>query len=71
MIEDSPENPTAFHFKSIPYLWLYLDSKADDNLKSFLSYSEIVINKAQQLMETEPDNPYYHYLIGTTTATEP
>jgi predicted negative regulator of RcsB-dependent stress response len=66
MIEDSPENPTAFHFKSIPYLWLYLDSKDDDNLKSFLSYSEIVINKAQQLMETEPDNPYYHYLIGTT-----
>ena len=66
MIETSPDNPTAYHYKSVPYLWLYLDSKNDENLTSFLSYSESVINKSQQLIESEPGNPYYYYLIGTT-----
>jgi hypothetical protein len=66
LIDINPEQPAAFHYKSIPQLWFYLDSKDRDNLERFISLSDSVIKKTEILLNTETDNLYLYYIIGTS-----
>lgn len=53
VIEEYPENPKGYHFKSIIPLWYYLGSYNEDHLDSFFYYSDKALDAADELVEKD------------------
>ena len=56
IIDKFPQDPRGYHYKSSIYLWYYLSSKNDEEYENFLKYSDLAIDKGDELLEKEPDN---------------
>jgi len=66
LIENYPDAPAAYHFKSISYLWKYLDNKNDSNYVSFYNLSDSTIKKANDLLESDSVDTFLHYILGSS-----
>ncbi len=66
IIHADSTNPAGYHFQSIAYLWYYLDSREERYLDIFLSYSDSAINKSEELITPELEDPFLFYILGST-----
>ena len=66
IIRDYPDNPAGYHFKSIRYLWRYLDHRDGNDYNKFLALSEKVANSKIDSINHETENPFTLYVIGTS-----
>lgn len=57
-------DPRGYHYKSSIYLWYYLSSGNESDLDMFLKYSNIAIEKAEEILDTEPLNEEIIYTLG-------
>jgi predicted negative regulator of RcsB-dependent stress response len=60
-----PENPSGYYFKSIQYLWYYIDGRDDEHLDLFTSYTDTAINKAEILFEKDSADIFTNYILGS------
>lgn len=66
LIEKYPDAPAGYHFKSIPYLWKYLDNKNDSDFFSFINLSDSTIKKANDLLEPDSVDTFRYYILGSS-----
>ena len=66
LIEKYPDAPAGYHFKSIPYLWKYLDNKNDSDYVSFINLSDSTIKKANDLLESDSVDTFLYYILGSS-----
>lgn len=66
LILSNPEDPAGYHFKSIEFLWKFLDNKSDSDLVKFLGLSDTVIRNANSLPDSISGTAYINYIIGST-----
>ena len=66
LIEKYPDSPAGYHFKSIQYLWKYLDNKNDSDYFSFINLSDSTINKANNLLERDTVDTFLYYILGSS-----
>jgi len=66
IINADSTNPAGYHFQSVAYLWYYLDNKDESHLDSFLSYSETAINKSEDIISYNSEDPFPFYILGST-----
>jgi len=66
IIRDYPKNPAGYHFKSIRYLWKYLDNRKEADYNKFITLSEKVIGTEKDSLDQEIDDPFTAYIIGTS-----
>lgn len=59
-----PDDPAGYHYQSEIYLWYYLGTKKNEDLKSFTSYSDLAIQKCEAELDKKSDNPEVLYLLG-------
>ena len=64
MITRFPLDPRGYHYLASVYLWYYLSSKEKDDYKNFFNYSDLAIEKGNDLIEKEPENKDLLYIIG-------
>ena len=66
LIEKNPDAPAGYHFKSIPYLWKYLDNKSDSDYVSFINLSDSTIKKANNLLKSDSVDTFLYYILGSS-----
>lgn len=66
LIEKYPDAPAGYHFKSIPYLWKYLDNKNDSDFVSFINLSDSTIIKANEFLESDSVDTFLYYILGSS-----
>jgi predicted Zn-dependent protease len=59
-----PDNPAGYHYQSEIYLWYYLGTKNNEDLKSFTHYSDLAIQKCENELDKNSDNSEILYLLG-------
>lgn len=59
-----PENPAGYHYQSEIYLWYYLGTKNNEDLKLFTHYSDLAIQKCENELDKNSDNSEFLYLLG-------
>lgn len=59
-----PDNPAAYHYQSEIYLWYYLGTKKNEDLKSFTYYSDLAIQKCEIELDKKSENSEILYLLG-------
>lgn len=59
-----PDNPAGYHYQSEIYLWYYLGTKNNEDLKSFTYYSDLTIQKCENELDKNSDNSEILYLLG-------
>jgi predicted negative regulator of RcsB-dependent stress response len=65
LIENYPDNPAGFHFKSLKYLWYYLDNKDEYDLDYFIAYSDTAIEKAEKILVKDSSDIFTIYILGS------
>jgi len=68
IIKNYPENPAGYHYKSISYLWFYLDDKDETDFDNFLAYSDTTVEKAEALLEKDSSDVFNIYMLGSVYA---
>lgn len=66
LIEQHPNDPAGYFFRSTIYLWQYIFDKSDADLTAFIAESDRVIDKAEQTLEDNPDDPDARTYLGAT-----
>jgi tetratricopeptide (TPR) repeat protein len=66
IIEKYPDAPAGYHFKSIPYLWKYLDNRNDSDYVSFINLSDSTIKKANDLLKSDSVDTFLYYILGSS-----
>ncbi len=66
VISEFPNNPAGYHFKSMQYLWRYLDNKNPSDYKIFISLSEKVVGTDNDSLTQEVSDPFILYVIGSS-----
>jgi tetratricopeptide (TPR) repeat protein len=66
LIDKYPDDPRGYHYKSTIYLWYYLSSKNTNDYKNFVKYSDLAIDKGENLLDKNPNDDIILYTIGTT-----
>ena len=59
-----PQDPSGYHYLASIYLWYYLSSKEKDDYENFFKYSDLAIEKGNDLIEKDPENKDLLYIIG-------
>jgi len=65
IIKKYPDHPAGYHYKSIKYLWFYLDSREDSNLKRFIELTDTAIEKAEIKLKIDSTDLFSLYVIGS------
>jgi len=68
LIENYPESPAGYHYKSISSLWFYLDSKNEIDYENFMAYTDTAIEKAEVFLETDSNDVFKRYILGSVYA---
>lgn len=68
IIKKDSSNPTGYHFKSIPYLWQFLDNRNETDLMNFMVLSDSTIAKAKRLLAINPNDPFLYFVLGTANS---
>ncbi len=64
IIEEYPENPSGYHYASIPYLWFYLGSFNEAYLDTFFSYSDKSLDLAKKMESIDTLTAELSYILG-------
>lgn len=64
LIKKYPDNPAGYHYQSEIYLWYYLGTKNQEDLKSFTHFSDLTIQKCENELDKNSDDSETLYLIG-------
>ena len=65
IIKNYPGNPSGYHFKSIPYLWRFLDNRNDSEFVQFFKLSDSTLKKGNDLLLSNLDDPYLYFILGS------
>lgn len=65
IIDKYPEDPRGYHYKARVYAWYYLSSKKDSAYQKFVNFSDTTINKANNLLEKNPEDKNTLYILGS------
>ena len=68
IIKNYPDHPAGYHYKSISYLWFYLDSKNDIDLTNFISLTDTAILKAEEILKKDSSDVFSLYILGSAYA---
>jgi len=68
IIKSNPESPAGYYYKSISHLWFYLDSRKEDDLSNFISFTDTVIEKAEAILEKDSSDVFTLYILGSAYA---
>ena len=68
LIKNYPDSPAGYHYRSLSYLWFYLDSKQDSDYDNFFAYTDTAIEKANQILEKDTTDEFTLYLLGSVYA---
>lgn len=68
LIKNYPDNPAGYHYKSIKYLWYYLDDKDEYDMEYFTAYSDTAIHKAEEILEKDSSDIFTVYILGSAFA---
>jgi tetratricopeptide (TPR) repeat protein len=68
IIKSNPENPAGYYYKSISYLWFYLDSKNEIDLVNFILLTDTVIEKAEAILKNDSSDIFTLYILGSAYA---
>ncbi|KAA0242744.1 MAG: DUF3808 domain-containing protein [Ignavibacteriales bacterium] len=60
-----PDHPAGYHYKSISYLWFYLDSKDESNLNKFIELSDSAIEKAEIKLKSDSSDLFSLYILSS------
>jgi tetratricopeptide (TPR) repeat protein len=63
-INQYPSNPQGYLYLSQIYLWSYLGSKEEDDLKLFNTYNNLAVERIDSLLQENPNNVNTIYLNG-------
>jgi Flp pilus assembly protein TadD len=62
--ELAPDRPEAYHYNAQIHIWAFLGSKDRAELKIFNRWSELAINKAEELLKKNQGDYKLNYLLG-------
>ncbi len=65
IIDKYPEDPRGYHYKARVYAWYYLSSKKDSAYQNFVDFSDTTIDKANALLEKNPEDKNTLYILGS------
>ncbi len=65
IIDKYPEDPRGYHYKARVYAWYYLSSKKDSAYQKFVDFSDTTIDKANALLEKNPEDKNTLYILGS------
>lgn len=65
IIDKYPDHPAGYHYKSISYLWFYLDSREESDLDRFIELTDSAIEKAELKLESDSSDLLSLYIIGS------
>jgi hypothetical protein len=68
MIKNYPDNPAGYHYRSLSYLWFYLDSKQEADFDNFFAYTDTAINKAKAILDKDTTDEFTLYILGSVYA---
>jgi tetratricopeptide (TPR) repeat protein len=68
IINNYPDNPAGYYYKSISHLWFYLDSKNDIDLVNFISLTDTAIEKAEAILKNDSSDVFTLYILGSAYA---
>lgn len=60
-----PKDPRGYHYEASIYLWRYLSNPSKQNYNLFIEYSDSAIEKAKTLLDKDPDNLEFLYVLGS------
>jgi hypothetical protein len=66
LITSYPGAAFGYHYKSIQYLWKFLDNKNNSDLVKFFMLSDSVINRAYNVLSAEKQDAFTYYILGST-----
>jgi len=64
VIEIYPDQPYGYHYIAQNHLWSYLGSKDEGEYGIFISYSDMSITKAEELLDEEENDYKLRHLLG-------
>ncbi|MCW8811177.1 MAG: hypothetical protein OQK64_09495, partial [Ignavibacteriaceae bacterium] len=68
IIKNYPDNPAGYHYRSLSYLWFYLDSKQEADFDNFFAYTDTAINKAKAILDKDTTDEFTLYILGSVYA---
>lgn len=68
IIDKYPDQSAGYHYKSIKYLWFYLDSREEINLERFIVLTDSAIEKAEIKLRSDSTDLFNLYIIGSVYA---
>jgi len=68
IIKNYPDNPAGYHYRSLSYLWFYLDSKQDYDFDNFFAYTDTAIGKAKAILDKDTTDEFTLYILGSVYA---
>lgn len=64
-IRANPEHPAGFYFKSIKFLWYYLDNKNEEYLNSFFAYTDTALKKFEKRIDKDSADIFSYFICSS------
>jgi hypothetical protein len=68
IIKNYPQNSAGYHYKSLSYLWYFLDSKDETDFDYFFAYTDTAIEKAKSILDKDTTDEFTLYILGSVYA---
>jgi predicted negative regulator of RcsB-dependent stress response len=68
IISGYPDHPAGYYYRSISYLWFYLDSKNENDLLNFTLLTDTAIIKAETIIKNDSSDVFSLYILGSAYA---
>ena len=68
IINNYPDNPAGYYYKSIKHLWFYLDGKNEIDLMYYISLTDTAIEKADGILKKDSSDVFSLYILGSAYA---
>ena len=66
MINNYPDNPAGYYYKSISHLWFFLDNKNETELELFISLTDSAIEKSESILNEDSTDLFILFILGST-----
>ncbi|MBN2572054.1 MAG: DUF3808 domain-containing protein [Ignavibacteriales bacterium] len=66
IIKKYPEKPQGYHYLAQMYLWKYIGCKDEDEFSNFTKYSDLALQKAEEIIEKDGNNYDVKYILAST-----
>lgn len=66
IINNYPDNPAGYYYKSISHLWFFLDNKNEEELDLFISLTDTAIQRSEIILNEDSTDLFVLYILGST-----